>query len=527
MPQLEFRVAPGVPKTIESRRNTNKTVSLRSSFISLKHISDDYEPIRKTKILCTMGPKCWSEEGFGKLLDAGLNVARFNFSHGDHQAQQEVLDRVRGVMAAKGSNAAVLLDTKGPEIRTAMLKDHAPIELEAGQDIIVFAAGAEYTTWEGYKTETETKIGLSYSKLCQSVQTGNRILIADGTIVIEVLEILSDTELKGKVLNSKKLGERKNCNLPGVKVDIPVLTEKDIDDVQNFCCKNKMDYIAASFVQSGEDVRFIRKTLDDAGGEHVKIISKIENEAGLENFDEILKYTDGVMVARGDLGMEIPSEKVALAQKMLVTKCNIAGKFCICATQMLESMIDNPLPTRAEMTDVANAVFDGCDAVMLSGETANGSFPESAVRTMAAITRDAEIANNSYAFTSFVRGFTAKPLSALENIGHVVASTVLDCKPEIVVCISDKGHAAHMLAKYHPRVPVLVVTSTPHTARQTNTVFSLYPCLVDSLTKDIDSHLEYAKAQGLYNGGAVLVVTGVDEADSDENPCVYYYRRPE
>ena len=206
-------------------------------------------------------------------------------------------------------SAASLMDTKGPEIRTAMLKDHQPIMLEAGQPITIEAVGDKYTEYEGFKTDAETRIGLSYAKLCESVKPGNNILIADGSISIKVDKIESETVLKGTVLNSKKLGERKNCNLPGVKVDIPVLTKKDIDDVQNFCCKNKMDFVAASFVQTGEDVRFIRKTLDDAGGKSVQIISKIENEEGVANIDEILKYTDGVMVARGDLGMEIPSRE--------------------------------------------------------------------------------------------------------------------------------------------------------------------------------------------------------------------------
>ena len=363
-----------------------------------------------------MGPKCWSEEGIGALLDAGLGVARFNFSHGEHAAHQEVLDRFRATCAKKaaelqgkyGSAAptwACLMDTKGPEVRTAMLKDGKDIELEAGQEIIVYAAGDEYTSFEGYKTPEETKIGVSYAKLCQSVKPGNRLLFADGSVVIEVVEILDEKNLKGKVLNSKKLGQRKNGNLPGVKVELPVLQPKDVDDVQNFCAKNKMDYIAVSFVQSGEDVKLVRKTLDDAGGQNVKIISKIENEAGLENFDEILRETDGIMVARGDLGMEIPSEKVALAQKMMVTKCQVAGKFVICATQMLESMIDNPLPTRAEMTDVANAVLDGCDCTMLSGETANGAFPADAVSTMAAIAQNGELCAFSCSLTQALLAF--------------------------------------------------------------------------------------------------------------------------
>ena len=225
-----------------------------------------------------MGPKCWSEEGMGGLIDAGLGVARFNFSHGEHAAHQEVLDRFRKVCASKKASCATLLDTKGPEIRTAMLKDHEPIELVAGQDIIVYAAGAEYTTFEGYKTPEETKIGCSYAKLCQSVKPGNKLLFADGALVIEVVEILDDKNLKGKVLNSKKLGERKNGNLPGVKVELDVLQPKDVDDIKNFCCKNQMDYVAVSFVQTGEDVKYVRRILDENGGENVQIISKIENE---------------------------------------------------------------------------------------------------------------------------------------------------------------------------------------------------------------------------------------------------------
>ena len=334
-----------VPESVmpPTRGVAQNTLTVRSTSISPAMIMEDQPMMRKTKIVCTMGPKCWDEESMGKLIDAGMGVARFNFSHGSHEAHQEVLDRFRKVCEEKKAHCAVLLDTKGPEIRTAMLKDHQPIELEAGQDIIVYAAGPdEYTEWEGYKTPEETKIGCSYAKLCQSVQPGNRLLFADGSVVIEVVEILDEKNLKGKVLNSKKLGERKNGNLPGVKVELDVLQPKDIEDIKNFACPNQMDYIAVSFVQTGEDVKMVRKILDENGGENIQIISKIENEEGMRNFDDILKYTDGVMVARGDLGMEIPSEKVALAQKMMITKCNIAGKFCICATQMLESMCDNP-----------------------------------------------------------------------------------------------------------------------------------------------------------------------------------------
>jgi pyruvate kinase len=290
-----------------------------------------------------MGPKCWSEDGIGKLLDAGMDIARLNFSHGSHEAHGEVFDRFKKVAEEKGGHAAILLDTKGPEIRTAMLRDHAPIDLEAGQPIIVEAVGDKYTEFEGFKTEEETRIGLSYAKLCQSVGPGSTILLADGTISIKVEEILNDTELRGKVMNSKSLGERKNCNLPGVKVDIPVLTEKDIDDLQNFGCKKGVDFVAASFVQSREDVEFIRRTLDEGGGTHIKIISKIENQEGLKNFDAILEVTDGVMVARGDLGMEIPSEKVPVAQKLIITKCNVKGACPPCSSNSFSQGMDQQL----------------------------------------------------------------------------------------------------------------------------------------------------------------------------------------
>ena len=443
-------------------------LSFRSTKVGMDMISDlpqarNYK--RKTKIVCTMGPKVWGEDAMGELLEAGLNVARFNFSHGDQTSHGEVLDRFRRVCSAKRRIAATMLDTKGPEIRTAMLRDHQSIELDAGQSIIVQAVGDAYTSFEGYKTAAETRIGLSYAGLCQSMTPGKRILLADGTISIEVEEILSPTELRGRVLNSKKLGERKNCNLPGVKVDIPVLTPKDVDDLQNFACKRQMDFVAASFVQSAEDVLFIRRVLDEAGGKNIKIISKIENQAGLDHFDDILKYTDGVMVARGDLGMEIPSWKLPQAQKMLITKSNIAGKFVITATQMLESMISNPLPTRAEMTDVANAVFDGTDAVMLSGETANGDFPREAVATMAAIVENAEVGVDYYSQYAFIQYWNTqgrnKLVSANESTFSSISKMAVDFNEDtnqdnsndgvLILVLTESGLAADLVTKVRQR----------------------------------------------------------------------------
>jgi len=515
---------------------TNDTVTERNTYVDLDMILKEQHTIRKTKIVCTMGPACWSEEGIGQLVDAGLNIARFNFSHGDHEGQGGVLERFREVVKAKGAHCATLLDTKGPEIRTAMLRDGANIKLEKGQKVIVQAVGADYVNFEGYKTEEETRIGLSYDKLCQSVKPGNHILIADGTVVIEVDEILSDTELRGTMLNSKELGQRKNCNLPGVKVDLPVLMEKDIDDLQNFGCKYKVDYVAASFVQSGEDIKFIRRVLDEAGGQHIKIIAKIENYEGLKNFDEILEETDGVMVARGDLGMEIPSEKVPIAQKQIITKSNIAGKFVICATQMLESMIVNPRPTRAEMTDVANAVYDGVDAVMLSGETANGSFPGDAVATMAGIVSDAELGVDmaqQYAFLRFwnTLGGT-KPMHEVESLLSTVSNTAIDFQDlekskdthAVIVVASEDGSAAELVSKYRPPCPVIVATSSDVVMRQTSGNFAQYPLFWD---KNTSAGLAEAAAEMLLKMRGVkaapvkvIVVKGHKGLSADVDPVV-------
>ena len=498
----------------------DSVLSFRSTKVGIDTISEptksrNYK--RKTMIVCTMGPKCWSEEMLGKLLDAGLNVARFNFSHGDHAGHAEVLARFRRVCESKNKITATMLDTKGPEIRTAMLRNHESIELVAGQEIIVQAVGDEYTIFEGYKTDVETRIGLSYAGLCKSMKAGMRILIADGSISIEVLDILSETELRGRVLNTKKLGERKNCNLPGVKVDIPVLTVKDIDDLQNFGCKLGVDFVAASFVQSAEDVKFIRRVLDEAGGQGIRIISKIENQAGLNNFDEILKYTDGVMVARGDLGMEIPSEKVALAQKLLITKSNIAGKFVITATQMLESMCGNPTPTRAEMTDVANAVFDGTDAVMLSGETANGEFPAEAVHTMHRICKNAELGINYYQVYDFIRDFTPKPVGTVEAFVACAAKNAVDLNPGMILAFSEGGKTMRLAAKYRPGVPVMVLTSNRQLARQCSTVFGLFAHVLDAPLvemHDLPALIEVALAEAvnqyppLCPMGAEVIVLG-------------------
>eukprot|EP00931_Biecheleriopsis_adriatica_P064409 TRINITY_DN391_c0_g1_i2.p1 TRINITY_DN391_c0_g1~~TRINITY_DN391_c0_g1_i2.p1 ORF type:complete len:502 (-),score=165.15 TRINITY_DN391_c0_g1_i2:416-1702(-) len=333
-----------------------------------------------------------------------MGICRLNFSHGDHKGHGETVERIREAQKLRPDNKPlILLDTKGPEIRTGFFKEGGSVQLTKGQELKLVV---DYT----FKGD-ETCIAVSYPKLPTAVKPGNLILCADGSLVLEVLSCGED-HVMTKVMNDCKMGERKNCNLPGVHVDLPVLQEKDIDDLVNFGVPQKVDFVAASFVQSAADVKMIRETLGEAGKD-IKIISKIENQAGIENFDEILAETDWVMVARGDMGMEIPLEKVFMVQKMIITKCNAAGKTVVTATQMLESMIKAPRPTRAEVSDVANAVLDGTNYVMLSGETANGEFPEAAVTIMRRTCEEAE---------SIVAA--AKPMSPVAGSGMAAVRAI-------------------------------------------------------------------------------------------------------
>ena len=336
----------------------------------------------KSKIICTLGPVSRTVEILEQMLRAGMSIARFNFSHGSHEYHQETLDNLRTACANTGIQCGVLLDTKGPEIRTGMLACGGPVMLEAGNEVIL-------TTDYEFKGSAE-KIAVSYPDLAKDVEPGSKILCADGSVTFTVLECdVAKGEVKCRLENSAKLGERKNMNLPGVVVNLPTITEKDRHDLLEWGVKNNVDFIAASFVRKGSDVEYIRSVLGDFANS-VSIISKVENMEGLDNFDDIVAKSDGVMVARGDLGMEIRMEQIFLAQKRMIKRCNYAGKPVVTATQMLESMTGAPRPTRAEATDVANAILDGTDAVMLSGETAAGNYALDAVKCMASICREAE-----------------------------------------------------------------------------------------------------------------------------------------
>jgi len=434
---------------------------LRGSNINLELVKSKIDVSqRKTKIVCTLGPACWDIPTLESLIDAGMNVARFNFSHGDHEGHKSCLDRLRQAAKNKKTPVGVLLDTKGPEIRSGFFAGGAKkIDLKKGASITLTA---DYN-FKG----NDKKLGCSYPQLATSVKTGQPILCADGSLVLTVLSCHpSEGEVVCRIENDCSIGERKNMNLPGVIVDLPTLTEKDIDDIVNWGIKNQVDFIAASFVRKASDVHQIRKIL----GEHeIKIYCKIENQEGMENYSEILAATDGIMVARGDLGMEIPPEKVFLAQKMMIREANISGKPVITATQMLESMIVNPRPTRAECSDVANAVLDGTDCVMLSGETANGEHPFAAVSIMARTCVEAESAVNHDSLYQAVRNSTLRKyghLSTSESIASSAVKTAIDVNAKAIIVMSESGNTARQVAKFRPGMPIKVITTSKRVACQ-------------------------------------------------------------
>ena len=409
---------------------------------------------KKTHIICTLGPSSRSVEDLENLLQAGMSVARFNFSHGTHEYHLETLQNLRAACANTGRICAVLLDTKGPEIRTGAVRDGKPVQLRRGSTV-------ELTTDYSH-VGTNEKIAVSYEHLARDVKPGDTILMSDGNVLMEVVK----TDVKNgtvlcECLNDATLGERKNCNLPGVKVDLPTMTDKDLHDIVGFGVANGVDFIAASFVRKASDVAKIREVLRDAGGDSVKIISKVENYEGLCNYDAILGASDGIMVARGDLGMEIPLERIFWVQKMMIRKANLVGKPVITATQMLDSMIAAPRPTRAEATDVANAVLDGTDCVMLSGETAAGAYPREAVEIMSGICEEAEQCVDNYALSKSLLNVTldgvgGAPLSTIEALASSTVMTAAKTKAVCIVVLAANGEAARMIAKYRPAVPIVV-----------------------------------------------------------------------
>ena len=454
--------------------------------------------MRKTKIIATLGPVSNSPEMVKKLIETGMNAVRINFSHGSHESHGETINTVKKVREELGMPIPLILDTKGPEIRTKLLKEE-PAKLEKGNKFTLTTDDIEGDS---------TKVSVTYEDFAKDLHVGATVLIDDGLIELKVLEI-NGNDVVCEIINSGMLGSRKGINLPNVSIKLPALTEKDIDDIK-FGIKMGFDYIAASFIRSASDVLSIRKVLEENGGSDIKIISKIENREGVDNIDAILEVTDGIMVARGDLGVEIPFEEVPIIQKQLIDKCKAKGKLVVTATQMLESMITNPRPTRAEASDVANAIFDGTDAIMLSGETAKGSFPVEAFNAMVRIAT--KIESSIDYVEKFYNNSCSKTTNITDAISHATCTTASDLNSPCIVAVTKSGFTVREVSKYRPKSLILGLTPDERVQRQLNLTWGCYPYLVDidniSSGDLFQNTANIANEKGFAQKGDVIITVG-------------------
>ena len=454
--------------------------------------------MRKTKIVCTIGPATREVETLKKLILAGMNVARINFSHGNYEDQKVYIENVKKAREELNVPVALLLDTQGPEIRTGVL-EQMPVNLKAN-DI--------FTLVNEDIIGNNEKVSVTYKELYKDIKIGTQILIDDGKIELEVIEI-KDKDVVCKVTNGGMLGNRKSINLPGTHVNLPSLKEKDIQDLKDGCMAD-FDFVAASFVRSAEDVKSIRKVLDENGGKNIQIISKIENQEGIDNLDEIIELSDGIMVARGDLGVEIPYYEVPIMQKKFIQKCNNAGKMVITATQMLDSMTENPNPTRAEVSDVANAIFDVTGAIMLSGESAMGKYPVKCVETMNEIATAVE-QNIKYWKRFTRREYDLSDLDYEFNLSHSVTSTAMEMKAKAIFAYTETGNTPRMVASFLPSCPIYALTSNEKTYRQLSLSWNTTPILIKGKTKPndiISAGIEEAKKREYVKEGDIVVIAG-------------------
>ena len=451
--------------------------------------------MRKTKIICTIGPASESEERLRELMLAGMNVARFNFSHGSHEEHKAKFDRVIKVSSELKLPVATLLDTKGPEIR---LKDieGGKTELVSGQKFIL--------TTEEILGNNE-KVTITYKGLKDDINVGTTILIDDGLIEMVVDEI-NETDIICSVVNGGPISNHKGVNIPGAALSMPYISDVDRSDLM-FGCDMDFDFLAASFVRCKEDILEVRKIIEEHGS-HMKIIAKIENTQGIRNLDEILEAADGIMVARGDMGVEIPMEEVPIVQKQMIKKAEALGKHVITATQMLESMIKNPRPTRAEATDIANAIYDGTTAIMLSGESAAGLYPVEAVKTMAKI---AERTEQDIDYNSRLR--RRKDIDNIDTttaISHATCTTAMDLKAAAIVTVTISGFTAGMIARYKPSCPIIACSVSPRTCRQLNLAWGVTPIWIarESTAEDLfDEAVHAAEKEGYIKKGDKVVLT--------------------
>ena len=451
---------------------------------------------RKTKIICTLGPSASDEETLRALMKGGMNAARFNFSHGTHESHLALLNRFKRVRDEMGLPVATILDTKGPEIRIKTFACGA-IELKEGDAFTLTTAECEGDA---------QRVSVTYADLHEELTDGCRVLIDDGLIELIVTSVKGQ-DIHCTVASGGPLSSNKSINIPDVKIPLPALTEKDKSDLA-FAVENDFDFIAASFVRKASDVQAIRDTLHGLGGDSIRIIAKIENREGVDNLDEIISAADGIMVARGDLGVEIPAHEVPVLQKRMIKSTIRQGKPVITATQMLDSMIRNPRPTRAEVSDVANAVFDGTSCVMLSGETASGKYPLSALSTMVDIITAAE-ANTDYWKRFRQKSFEAGA-SINDAITHTCCLTAMDLNATAILTATQTGHTARMIARYRPCCPIAALTTTEKSRRQLAITWGAYPYLsgsVDSTDRLFSLCVECARKEGFVQAGDTVVIT--------------------
>lgn len=456
--------------------------------------------MRKTKIVCTLGPASTDEAIIKKMLQAGMNVARLNFSHGSHEGHKQTIEKFRRVRDELGIPAAVLLDTKGPEIRTGNFVN--------GEEMLV--DGQKFTlTTEAFEG-TKEKVSVTYKNLPKEVGKGNLVLINDGKIVIRVDET-TETDVIGTVVHGGKISNHKGINLPNVDLTMPYISAQDRADII-FGIENDVDYIAASFVRTANDVLAIRQILDEYNNNEIKIIAKIESTQGIENFEEILDVADGIMVARGDMGVEVAYEMLPGIQKRFIRRCVQSGKIVITATQMLESMTTSPMPTRAEITDVANAVFDGTTAVMLSGETAAGMYPVEAVETMSKIAQQAEEDLHRMPARNMV-WHEMDAMDVTNAVGHAACTLAKDIKAEALMAITKTGYTARRMSKFRPQTQIIGATPYEKTYHQLALIWGVTPLKVE-YSKDIeelfaDCAIKAKMAEYIKPGDHMVISAGV------------------
>ncbi len=451
--------------------------------------------MRKTKIVCTIGPSTDDDSIMRSLMENGMNVARFNFSHGNYEIHERRFRQVESIRNELGLPVATMMDTKGPEVRLGKFAE--PVQIKNG----------DVYTLTTRDVMCDEKVGsVTFKKLPEDVKVGTRILINDG--VIELLaENVTATDITCRVIHGGKLSDNKGINVPGVKLSMPYLSDADMNDLE-FAAKMKFDFIAASFVRTAADINYLRKFTQSLGWFDVRIIAKIENLDGVENIDEILDAADGIMVARGDMGVEIPFEKIPAIQKELIHKGYNAGKQVITATQMLESMISSPRPTRAEITDVANAIYDGTSAIMLSGETAAGEYPVDAVSTMALIAETTE-QNIDYK-KRFSRREADNDTNIANAISHATVTTAHDLNVKAIVTVTKGGSTARLISKYRPLCPIISCTTSDTVCRQMNMSWGVTPMVIseETNTDDLFDHaIDAAVKAGLVESGDLVVIT--------------------